>query len=102
MECVGLLTRHRKSADKPGQLHHRPSRTQRRATRYALGELRDEWRAAEFVKDDDEAGRVCRQIFDAASEDRRTPFHLYLRGTNFQLKVWQALLTIPSGKLANY
>ena len=68
----------------------------------AFRELRDEWRAAEFVKDDDETGEICRQVFHAASEDSRAPFHLHLHGTNFQLKVWQALLTIPAGRLTNY
>lgn len=27
---------------------------------------------------------------------------LHLKGTDFQLKVWEALLTIPKGKLATY
>jgi len=68
----------------------------------ALRELRDEWPAARFVKDDDETGEICRYIFKTAPEDERTPFHLHLRGTNFQLKVWQALLSIPAGHLTNY
>jgi AraC family transcriptional regulator of adaptative response/methylated-DNA-[protein]-cysteine methyltransferase len=68
----------------------------------ALRELRDEWPAARFVKDDDETGEICRRVFRTASEDERTPFHLHLRGTNFQLKVWQALLSIPAGRLTNY
>jgi AraC family transcriptional regulator of adaptative response/methylated-DNA-[protein]-cysteine methyltransferase len=68
----------------------------------ALRELQDEWRAAEFVKDDDETGEICRQIFRVGPEDSRAPFHLHLRGTNFQLKVWQALLTIPAGGVTNY
>jgi AraC family transcriptional regulator of adaptative response/methylated-DNA-[protein]-cysteine methyltransferase len=68
----------------------------------ALRELRDEWPAARFVKNDDEIGEICRHIFSAVSEDARTPFHLHLRGTNFQLKVWQALLSIPAGHLTTY
>jgi AraC family transcriptional regulator of adaptative response/methylated-DNA-[protein]-cysteine methyltransferase len=70
--------------------------------RTALRELRHEWCAAEFVKDDVETREICRQIFQATSEDSRAPFHLHLRGTNFQLKVWQSLLTIPAGRLTNY
>jgi AraC family transcriptional regulator of adaptative response/methylated-DNA-[protein]-cysteine methyltransferase len=68
----------------------------------ALRELRDEWPAARFVKDDDETGEICQRIFRTASEDERTQFHLHLRGTNFQLKVWQALLSIPAGHLTDY
>jgi AraC family transcriptional regulator, regulatory protein of adaptative response / methylated-DNA-[protein]-cysteine methyltransferase len=72
------------------------------STAVALRELRDEWPAAEFVRDDSETGELCRQIFARAGNDAGTPFHLHLRGTNFQLKVWQALLTIPTGQLTNY
>jgi AraC family transcriptional regulator of adaptative response/methylated-DNA-[protein]-cysteine methyltransferase len=68
----------------------------------ALRELRDEWPAAEFVRNEDETAEICRGIFSGAADDVGTPFHLHLRGTNFQLKVWQALLTIPPGRLANY
>jgi AraC family transcriptional regulator, regulatory protein of adaptative response / methylated-DNA-[protein]-cysteine methyltransferase len=68
----------------------------------ALRELRTEWPAAEFIKDDDATGEMCGRAFSGASGAVSRPFHLHLRGTNFQLKVWQALLTIPSGSLANY
>ena len=30
------------------------------------------------------------------------PFRVLLRGTEFQTRVWQALLTIPPGKLTSY
>jgi AraC family transcriptional regulator, regulatory protein of adaptative response / methylated-DNA-[protein]-cysteine methyltransferase len=68
----------------------------------ALRELRDEWAAAKFARDDDGTGEICRRIFGGAEKDDGAPFHLHLRGTNFQLKVWQALLEIPPGRLANY
>lgn len=32
----------------------------------------------------------------------RGPLHLLLKGTNFQLKVWEALLRIPPGRVASY
>jgi AraC family transcriptional regulator of adaptative response/methylated-DNA-[protein]-cysteine methyltransferase len=73
-----------------------------RSKQSALRELRDEWSGAEWLEDDSETAAICRQIFDVTPEDARLPFHLHLRGTNFQLKVWQALLTIPPGRLTNY
>ncbi|HUI05961.1 MAG TPA: methylated-DNA--[protein]-cysteine S-methyltransferase [Verrucomicrobiae bacterium] len=66
--------------------------------REALAELRNEWMAAEFAEDPAGTGELCQQIFRA----RHGPFHLHLRGTNFQLKVWQALLAISPGKLVSY
>ena len=35
-------------------------------------------------------------------DDEKRPFHLYLKGTNFQVQVWQALLAIPAGALVSY
>jgi AraC family transcriptional regulator, regulatory protein of adaptative response / methylated-DNA-[protein]-cysteine methyltransferase len=66
--------------------------------RRALEELREEWFAARFIEEQNETGALCQQIFGGT----RRPFHLHLRGTNFQLKVWQALLMIPYGKLVSY
>ena len=43
---------------------------------------------------------LCEQLFSEKRSGK--PFHLHLRGTNFQLKVWQALLTIPTGNLVSY
>jgi AraC family transcriptional regulator, regulatory protein of adaptative response / methylated-DNA-[protein]-cysteine methyltransferase len=66
--------------------------------RCVLEELHEEWRAARFIEDQPGTGALCQQIFLAT----RRAVHLHLRGTNFQLKVWQALLTIPSGNLVSY
>lgn len=49
-------------------------------------------------------GFVARIFFDAPAFDARTgaPLPLLLRGTAFQLKVWEALLRIPSGTAVCY
>jgi len=67
-----------------------------------IRELRSEWNGAVLREDESGTAAICRQIFEPSLELRHAPFHLYLRGTNFQLKVWQALLTIPSGGLVSY
>ncbi len=63
-----------------------------------LAALRREWPAATFVSDASGARRLAGEIFgsDAA------PVRLHLRGTNFQLKVWRALLAIAPGELSSY
>jgi AraC family transcriptional regulator of adaptative response/methylated-DNA-[protein]-cysteine methyltransferase len=63
-----------------------------------VGQLREDWPAATLVRDQRATGLLCRQIFEAGHGQ----FHLHLRGTNFQLKVWRALLKIPPGRLAGY
>lgn len=40
-------------------------------------------------------------LFEPPS-DQIKPIHLHLAGTPFQLKVWQSLLSIPSGHVTNY
>ena len=42
--------------------------------------------------------KIFRTIPDRAGE----PIHLFIKGTNFQLKVWEALLAIPFGKVVSY
>jgi len=61
-----------------------------------LDDLRDAWPNAEIV-----ASSATDRL--AAAFDRRastTP--LLLRGTNFQIKVWHALLRIPEGSITTY
>jgi len=39
-------------------------------------------------------------IFNPTSNDKKIT--LFVKGTNFQIKVWEALLTIPSGNICSY
>ena len=68
----------------------------------AVGELQGEWRGARLLEDQDATGGAVARIFTRRwrVEDGRLP--LFLRGTNFQLKVWQALLQIPEGAVVSY
>ena len=63
-------------------------------------ELRAAWPAAEFKRDDAAAQRLMAQVFPATPQPGR--LHLLLRGTNFQLKVWEALLRLPPGRRVSY
>jgi AraC family transcriptional regulator, regulatory protein of adaptative response / methylated-DNA-[protein]-cysteine methyltransferase len=36
------------------------------------------------------------------SEGRGEGLHLFVKGTNFQIKVWEALLKIPMGNVTTY
>jgi len=63
------------------------------------------WPQARFRVDDPGAEQLARQIFRTGPDEWRSPtepLHLLLRGTNFQLKVWEALLRIGSGELVCY
>jgi AraC family transcriptional regulator, regulatory protein of adaptative response / methylated-DNA-[protein]-cysteine methyltransferase len=57
----------------------------------ALARLAAHWPQAHLKRDDDMARALALRIW-AAAPDARTPLRLAVQGTNFQLKVWQALL----------
>ena len=65
-------------------------------------ELAAEWGEATLVRDDAAVARIARQLFDGGQESNEDLPPLLLRGTNFQVKVWQALLRIPPGQVASY
>jgi len=62
--------------------------------------LREEWPCAGFERDDPAIAALARSMFDDYRPDR--PLALLLRGTNFQIKVWEALLRIPPGRTIAY
>jgi len=68
----------------------------------ALYRLRENWPAATFTENPIDTRSTARRIFlwERGSDPR--PFHLLLKGTNFQVNVWRALLTIPRGSVMSY
>ncbi len=71
----------------------------------ALAKLARGWEQAELLRDDDATQSFMPRIFaepgGTVARDA-PPIRLFLRGSRFQLKVWQALLDIPPGTLATY
>ena len=59
-----------------------------------------DWFGADHQRDDEAAGNVLRPLF--AKPLQAGKVHLLLRGTNFQLQVWKALVAIPPGQLLSY
>ncbi len=59
-----------------------------------------EWPQATFLEAQQETAVIAQQIFYANSSPK--PLHLLVRGTNFQVQVWRALLKIPAGALVSY
>jgi AraC family transcriptional regulator of adaptative response/methylated-DNA-[protein]-cysteine methyltransferase len=65
----------------------------------ALTTLRADWPEARLVNHPAQTGPLVQAIF-APDAPRFPP--LVMRGTNFQIKVWEALLTIPAGQVVCY
>lgn len=62
--------------------------------------LQGEWPDAQLVEDREAARTLAGRIFSAPLERGR--LNVVLRGTNFQLRVWRALLQIGSGERVSY
>ncbi len=65
----------------------------------ALEQLRGDWPQATLIEDPAASNALAQQIFQGPSG---TPIRVLVRGTNFQVQVWRALLTIPTGELRSY
>ena len=55
-----------------------------------------------MINDPDATHSVVTAIFSPAEWNENNPFRLFVRGTNFQIKVWEALLRIPEGMVLSY
>ncbi len=67
----------------------------------ALGDLRAKFPNASFFERKDNFQKNALSIFNKDWTELTT-IKLHLKGTDFQLKVWESLLTIPMGKLSTY
>ena len=66
----------------------------------AVDNLVEHWTHASMTEDYASTAPLVNRIF--LHGEGGTPLKLHLRGTNFQVKVWEALLSIPSGALTTY
>jgi AraC family transcriptional regulator of adaptative response/methylated-DNA-[protein]-cysteine methyltransferase len=64
---------------------------------HAMADLRARWPKAAFVEAPERVGPWIEAAFRGAGETR-----LHLMGAPFQIKVWEALLQVPSGHVTTY
>jgi AraC family transcriptional regulator, regulatory protein of adaptative response / methylated-DNA-[protein]-cysteine methyltransferase len=68
----------------------------------AIDQLVIDWKQARMIEDHKSTVPLIDPIFDLRYSHRGKPLNVHLRGTNFQLKVWEALLQIPVGGVTTY
>ena len=68
----------------------------------AVEELRTRWGNANLVLNPKVTKSVAERIFVPSRRGGAPPLNVIVRGTNFQVKVWEALLRIPPGCAASY
>ena len=66
---------------------------------HCLSELADQWPDATLRENPEAAQAWVRAIFERSNQQ---PLKVWLRGSPFQLQVWEALLAIPVGQHVSY
>ena len=64
--------------------------------------LRQSWSNAEIIHDATATQSLYELIFDASIAKAQKPLTLLVKGTNFQIQVWRALLKVPFGGMTTY
>jgi AraC family transcriptional regulator of adaptative response/methylated-DNA-[protein]-cysteine methyltransferase len=67
-----------------------------------LTKIEQEWPLASFVESPARTLPILQRVFTTTQIDEHRRIHLVLKGTNFQVQVWQALLAIPAGAMVSY
>ena len=67
-----------------------------------LDRLKHDWPAATLVPDQSATRDAAARAFPIGERRTATPLALHIKGTNFQLKVWEALLRVPDGGVTTY
>jgi AraC family transcriptional regulator of adaptative response/methylated-DNA-[protein]-cysteine methyltransferase len=68
----------------------------------AITALEQRWSEAILRERPGATRPMVERIFASSRKPADGPFDLFVKGTNFQIKVWEALLTIPTGAVASY
>jgi AraC family transcriptional regulator of adaptative response/methylated-DNA-[protein]-cysteine methyltransferase len=67
-----------------------------------VDDLRDRWPRALLRQDRATTRSYAGRLFEPPGPMADAPLKLWVKGTNFQIKVWEALLRVPFGGLASY
>jgi len=68
----------------------------------ALADMRRRWPQASTIEDATLTAALARRIFDPKLWRADRPLRIVLIGTDFEVRVWEALLRIPMGRATTY
>jgi AraC family transcriptional regulator of adaptative response/methylated-DNA-[protein]-cysteine methyltransferase len=68
----------------------------------ALADMQARWPRATYAEDRDGTAAAARRIFDPEQWRADRPLRVLLIGTDFEVRVWETLLTIPLGRATTY
>ena len=75
--------------------------TEKMGMQWVMQDLVGRWPKADFVEDPFRLQKWVKPIFSNGGLDTKAP-PIHLMGAPFQIKVWEALMQIPSGYVTNY
>jgi AraC family transcriptional regulator of adaptative response/methylated-DNA-[protein]-cysteine methyltransferase len=70
--------------------------------RDAFEDMASRWPRARYVEDDEATAAYAARVFDPARWNRSEPLQVVMIGSDFQIRVWQALMKIPLAKAVTY
>ncbi|GHM99554.1 methylated-DNA--protein-cysteine methyltransferase [Cytophagales bacterium WSM2-2] len=68
--------------------------------RKELESMKEHWHNSVFHQDQEITSGFIQSIF--GQSEKKKKLHVFVKGTNFQIKVWEALLRLPVGSVATY
>jgi AraC family transcriptional regulator of adaptative response/methylated-DNA-[protein]-cysteine methyltransferase len=68
----------------------------------ALADMSGRWPKADYVEDRGRTAPLAQRIFDQKLWRPDRPLRVVLIGTDFEVRVWEALLRVPFGRLTTY
>lgn len=66
-----------------------------------MEKMKEHWNQSVFRQNQELTSGILSRVFDAQSQASQK-LHLLVKGTNFQVKVWEALLRLPMGSVTTY
>lgn len=68
----------------------------------ALADMRQRWPNAHYVEDAAHTAALAYRVFDPTRWRAEEPLRVVLIGTDFEVRVWEALLKVPMGRMTSY
>jgi AraC family transcriptional regulator, regulatory protein of adaptative response / methylated-DNA-[protein]-cysteine methyltransferase len=68
----------------------------------AMADMTSRWPKANYVEDRETTGAIAHRVFDPKQWRAERPLRVILIGTDFQVRIWETLLSIPLGRAVTY
>jgi AraC family transcriptional regulator, regulatory protein of adaptative response / methylated-DNA-[protein]-cysteine methyltransferase len=67
-----------------------------------LADMTRRWPRATYLEDTEATSPLARRVFDRTAWRQETPLRIVLIGSDFEVRVWEALLKVPFGRATSY